>query len=541
MGGIKLAILPDSGSNSNVVDVTTWELLKAKHIVCKSSRAPINKQIYSYTSEKPLKVKGTFVCEVKAGSHRATAEFVVVEGKGIPLLSRKTSQQLGLMKIGIDVAALSESVDSIHKMEAQLLLEDKDTLSGVGKLKAHQVKLRTDPKVPPVAQPVRRTPFVLREKVEQKVKELVEADIIEKVEEPTEWVSPVVIVPKANDDIRICVDMRRVNQAVMRERHPIPTIDEMLSEMSNSKVFSKLDLKWGYHQLELHPDSRNLTTFITHCGLYRYKRLLFGINAASEIFQNEVRKVIQGIPGVANKSDDIIVHTKTVEEHDESLRQVMERLKKAGLTLNWVKCQFFKSNLTFDGHQLSCHGINPTEDKVKAILEACAPENISEVRSFLGLVNYCSRYIPDLATKAEPLRRLTRKNQPFVFGAKEQKSFETLKLQLGRAETLAYFDVKARTQVIADASPYGLGGILVQIQKGEPRIVTYASRSLSEVERRYSQTEKEALALVWACEKFHSYIYGLKFDLITDHKPLEAIYTPKSKPCACIEHWVLRL
>ena len=175
---------------------------------------------------------------------------------------------------------------------------------------------------------------------------------------------PVVVVPKPKqDDIRICVDMRRVNQAIMLEHHLIPTTDEMLQEMSRSKVFSKLDLKWGYHQLELHPDSRNLTTFVTHAGLFRYKRLLFGINAASEIFQNEVRKVVQGIPGVANKSDDIIVHSATIQEHYESLRQLLERLKTAGLTLNWPKCELFKSELVFDGHKLSSKGFDPIEKR----------------------------------------------------------------------------------------------------------------------------------------------------------------------------------
>ena len=327
----------------------------------------------------------------------------------------------------------------------------------------------------------------------------------------------------------------------MRERHTIPTTEERLKDMNKSKVFSKFDLKWGYHQLELHIESRNLTTFVTHTGLYRYKRLLFGINVASEIFQNEIRKVVQGIHGVANKSDDIIVHTETRSEHYESVHKLLDRLRSAGLTVNWQKCELFKTELVFDGHKLSDKGVNPTQEKVKAVEEAREPENISELRSFLGLVNYSARYIPNFATIAEPLRRLTRKDEPFVFGEEQRQSFQALKRHLSNAETLGYFDVNAKTKVIADASPYGLGGVLVQIQEGEPRIIAYASRSLSAVERRYSQTEREALGLVWACEKFHSYVYGIQFDLVTDHKPLEAIYSPKSKPCARIERWVLRL
>ncbi|XP_046568676.1 uncharacterized protein K02A2.6-like [Haliotis rubra] len=389
---------------------------------------------------------------------------------------------------------------------------------------------------------MRRVPFGLHGKLESKVQELIAKDIIEAVEEPTPWVNPVVIVPKASGDIRLCLDMRRANEAILRERHPIPTVDEVLQDMSESRVFSKLDLKWGFHQLELHPESRNITTFVTHCGLYRYKRLLFGINAAPEIYQHEIQKTLQGIPGVANISDDIVVHGPSTDEHDKRLEQVVQRLSSANLTLNVDKCEFKKSSITFMGHHLTDQGIDITKDKVEAVVSARQPENASEVRSFLGLVNFCSRFIPDYSTLAEPLRQLTRKNQPFVFGKDQVESFQSLKAALASGKTLGYYSLAAKTRVIADASPVGLGSVLAQQQMDTSwRIISYASRSLSDVERRYSQTEKEALALVWACEKFHPYIYGISFELVTDHKPLEAIYSPKSKPCARIERWVLRL
>ncbi|KAK7102592.1 hypothetical protein V1264_020788 [Littorina saxatilis] len=335
--------------------------------------------------------------------------------------------------------------------------------------------------------------------------------------------------------------MRRVNEAVMRERHPIPTVDELLQDMAESRVFSKLDLKLGYHQCELHPDSRDITTFVTHCGLYRYKRLVMGINAASEIYQHEIQRVVQGIPGVANLSDDIIIHAPDAKQHDERLRQALQRLQDAGLTLNVDKCKLRKSEIDFMGHKLTSKGINPAIAKVEAVRNAREPETVSEVRSFLGLVNFCARFIPNFATLTEPLRKLTRKNQPFVFGPEQQAAFESLKDALASAHTLGYYDPKAKTQVITDASPFGVAGILVQKQTGGPRVISYASRCLTDVERRYSQTEKEALAIVWACEKFHPYIYGLSFDLLTDHKPLQIIYGPRSKPSARIERWVLRL
>ncbi|XP_030855953.1 uncharacterized protein K02A2.6-like [Strongylocentrotus purpuratus] len=532
IGGVTVPVIVDSGSDCNVIDQILWEKLKKDKIICKSTKS--TKRLYPYTSHIPLTTIGCFTATVEVGKMKSTAEFVVIKEKGEPLLSKHTSRELGVLQVGIvHVNAVQSYAGLKHEFEA--------VFKGVGKLKGRQVRLAVDETVKPVAQPVRRTPFGLRKKVEMKIAELIDLDIIEPVERSTPWVSPVVIVPKRNDEIRLCIDMRRVNEAIIRERHPIPTIEEVLQELSISKVFSKIDLKWGYHQLELHPESREVTTFVTHCGLFRYKRLLFGINAAPEIYQYEIHRVIAGIEGAANISDDIIVHASTQKEHDKRLKQVLGRLRDAGLTANAEKCKFGVSELDFMGHRLTSEGLNPGLAKVKAIAEAREPQTATEMRSFLGLVNYCAKFIPNFATLADPLRKLTRKDTPFQFGHEQRQAFKSLKESLMSAETLGYYDLNAPTKVIADASPVGLGAVLVQVHADGPRIVAYASRSLSNVERRYSQTEKEALGLVWACERFHAYLYGIEFDLVTDHKPLEVIYSPRSKPCARIERWVLRL
>ena len=280
--------------------------------------------------------------------------------------------------------------------------------------------------------------------------------------------------------------MRRANEAIVRERHPIPTVDEVLQDMTQSSVFSKLDLKWGYHQLELSEESRDIITFSTHAGLYRYKRLMFGVTSAPEIYQHAIQKALHGCKGVRNISDDIILNDKNDQQHDERLKKLL-------------------------------------------------------VRSVMGLVNFSAKFFPNLATVSEPLRQLTRKGVTFKWDEKQQKAFKSLKKTLTRAETLPYYDKDAKTRVIADASPFGLGAVLVQDQNGNWRPVYYASRSLTAVERRYSQTEREALALVWACERFHVHLYGKHFELETDHKPLEVISSSKSQRSARIERWVLRL
>ena len=193
------------------------------------------------------------------------------------------------------------------------------------------------------------------------------------------------------------------------------------------------------------------------------------------------------------------------------------------------------TQLVFVGLVLTDKGIGPTEDKVRAIVDAREPQNASEVRSFLGRGNYNARFIP------EPLRRLTKKGVCFEFGDEQRTAFTELKKRLSCAEILGYFDKDAKTLLITYASPVGLGTVLIQEQHGVKRIISYASKSLSDVEKRYSQTEKEALAIVWACERFHVYLYGIEFKLYTDQKPLETIYSSRSRPCARIERWILRL
>ena len=421
VGGVKLGVLIDSGATHNIIDEYTWMYLKSQAITCTSSAKSTGKHLYTYASTRPLQVKGTFTCNVRAGRGNAIAEFLVIKGKGIPLLGKQTATKLGMLKIGVDIAAVAET--------SQLLKQQyPEVFSGVGKLNTKQISLHIDPEVKPVAQPLRRTPFNLRQKVEKKIKELLDMDIIEPVNGPTPWVNAAVIVPKANgDDIRLCIDMRRANEAIIRERHPIPTVDEVLQSMNGSTVFSKLDLRWGYHQLELTPESREITTFATHAGLYRYKRLLFGVNSASEQYQYEISTALAGIAGVDNISDDIIVHGPDQETHNQRLHKVLERLKECHLTLNAEKCQFNMNKLVFMGILLTDKGIGPTEERVKALAQAREPENVAEVRSFLGLANYSSRFIPQFATLSEPLRRLTKKDAPFVFDAEQKRSFRALK------------------------------------------------------------------------------------------------------------------
>lgn len=318
-------------------------------------------------------------------------------------------------------------------------------------------------------------------------------------------------MPKKDGGVRICVDMRQTNEAIKRIRHPIPTVDDVRFELNGAKYFSKLDLSQAYHQLELDPKSRHITTFSTHVGLYRYKRLNYGTNAAAEIFQYTLQTQLQGFTGVKNIADDIIVYGCTREAHDQN--KCLQRLANRGLTLNASKCKLLSPTLEFFGQIFSADGTRPDPQRVVDLQNVATPTTVHEVRSLLGMANYSSQYIANFATITAPLRDLTKKDTPFRWTREHINAFDSLKAALTSPPCMGYFDIRKETSVVVDASPVGLSAILSQNTPNvdDARVIAYASRALSPVEIRYSQTEREALAIVWAVEHFHMFLFGHRF------------------------------
>ena len=224
----------------------------------------------------------------------------------------------------------------------KILGKHKKVFHGLGKLRGKEIDLIIDPDIRPIAQRHHRVPFYLREKIENSLGELEQQGIIEKVPDnaQTDWVSTIVVVPKADNNIRICVDIRAANTAIKRVRHPIPTVKDITLELTDAKVFSKLDLAQAYHQISLSQDCRQITTFSTHCGLYRYCRLNYGTNASAELFQHQLQTMSEGIKGVRNIADDIIIFASDCKQYDEALAKCLDRLEQNGLTLNFGKCKF---------------------------------------------------------------------------------------------------------------------------------------------------------------------------------------------------------
>ena len=534
----------------NIIDEDSFDKLKGQ-VTLRRARA----KLFAYNATSPLPLIGKFTAVVSTKKRYEAADFYVVKGSRSSgcLLGSSSAVNLGILHIVNRVKskprkfarAKSTPVPSKkgdrdnnctpggQERQQKLIKSNDDLFHGIGKLKGVKVKLHVDQDVKPVAQKHRRVPFHLRDKVEAEVTRLEEAGIIEKVDSATDWISPIVISPKKDsNEIRMCVDMVEPNRAIKRTRHVIPTVEELRYDLNGAKIFSKLDLANGFHQVELDEASRSITTFSTHIGLRRYCRLNFGTNSAPEIFHEELKKQLAGITGVKNIHDDILVYGVDEKDHYRALNDVFSRLRESGLTLKRKKCEFGKTSIKLFGLNFSDQGISPDPEKVEALQQLQAPQNLAELRSFLGMANYSAQFIHNYATMVEPLRELTRKSARWVWTTRHEASFCAIKEKLRTTALLNYYDPNLKTEVICDGSPVGVGAMLVQydFKTQAPRVVTYNSRSLTDVERRYGQIERESLAIQYGCLRNEIYLLGRDFDVITDHKPLVALYNNPRRP-----------
>ena len=432
---------------------------------------------------------------------------------------------------GIVALNLVARIDSIT--DYTVMVEEKfpSLFRGLSTLgDPYTIQLKTDAK-PKAIYTARKVPLRLREAVEMELKKMESSRIISRVDVPTPWCSGIVPVPKKSGAVRICVDLKALNESVLREVYPLPTVDDLLGQLTGATVFSRLDANSGFWQIPLCPESRLLTTFITPCGRFCFNKLPFGIASAPELFQKRMSKLLSGLDGIVCQMDDVLIFGRTKDEHDIRLMKALDRIHSAGVTLNREKCLFGQDSLKFLGHVVNKYGISADPDKVTAIKQMEAPQNISALRRFLGMVNQLGKFSPRLATTTQPLRALLSKKANWCWSVEQQAAFQATKEELMKPTVLALYNPKAKTKVSADASSFGLGGVLLQQDNRGWHPVAFASRSLTEVEQRYVQIEKEALATVWACEKFAAYLVGGTFSIETDHKPLVPLLGTKHLDC----------
>ena len=546
INGVKANMEADSCSTANIIDETKLNLLQNK--LGENNQItldPPDTTLYGFAAKEPVPIKGCFTANVESvqTGRKTTAKFIVVEGatKAPALLSFTTSLELGLISINNKISSTPQDYDVEKLINAY-----PEVFNGLGKHNKIKAKLIVDESVTPVIQKQHKVPYNLAEKAKIEERRLQDIGIIEDVpvNEATTWCTNPVIAPKLNkpDSIRYCSNMRVPNTAIKRPVTEAMTVEDIKFKLSGSTVFSVLDMNEAYHQLEMDNESRHMTTFYGVNGKKRYTRRNYGTISAQDIFDKAMDDTVGDIDGVLHIRDDFIVHGKTQEDHDKSLHSLLQRFKETNLTFGRNKCKFNLEEVEFFGYVFSKDGIKPANSKISALQNMAPPCNVSEVQSLLGMAQYSSRFIPNFSDITAPLRKLTHSSTKWKWDNDENAAFNKLRNALSDKSVLGYYEVDQETELHVDAGPHGLGAIITQNKNGTWTPVACYSRSLTPVEERYSQLEKEALAIRWGCERCYTMLIGSKFTVVTDHMPLLPLFNnANSRPPLRLERWLMYL
>nr|XP_034316843.1 uncharacterized protein LOC117686229 isoform X2 [Crassostrea gigas] len=383
-------------------------------------------------------------------------------------------------------------------------------------------------------------PFSTEKTITEEVQKMLQLNVIEPSSSP--YSAPVVIARKKDGTNRFCIDYRRLNCATVFDAEPMPSPESIFSKMTGKKFVSKIDLSKGYWQVPMADESKPLTAFSTPSGLYQFRTMPFGLVNAPATFSRMMRKLLQGMNGVENFIDDVIVFTDTFEEHLHILKTVFERLRDAGLAARPTKCFIGFDKIDCLGHMVGNKCLEPEQDKIDAVRNAPIPQTKKQVRAFLGLAGFYRKFIPNFSAIAIPLSDLTKKGQPnkVIWTESQQRAFDTLKHMLSERPILKLPEFNEIFILRTDAADDGIGAVLLQMEDDEKLPVAYASRKLQPREKAYAVIEKECLAVVWGIQKFHQYLYGREFLLETDHQPLTYLNKAKTENSRLMR-WALQL
>lgn len=519
----------DCGSKNTILSKSSW-------IAC--GKFPLQKSnaiLYSYSGHK-IKVLGE--AEVEATWRGVTKKLPVVVAQApneknlLGLKWNKPLLNLNLDKFNcLSVADEQEKEINMLQNNAKLqqILKKFSKLfqDGIGHCKDMEVKLRLKENVSPVFCRARVVPFALREPLKHELDRLESLDIIKPIRY-SEYAAPIVVVRKPNNKIRICADFSTgLNERLEVYQYPLPVIEDLFTKVNGAEVFSKLDISEAYYSLPVDEETQKLLVINTPFGLYSFKRLAFGINSGPMIYQEKMEIILQGIEGVACLLDDIII-SGNEEQHFQRLQLVLERLQTAGLRLNKSKCEFLRSRVEYLGYVIEKSGLRPSPNKIKAIQEMPEPTNIKELEAFIGMINYYGKFIKDFSDICAPLNQLRKKDMPFQWNSTCKEAFKKLTTALTEDSILAHYDPKLPLVLAADASSKGVGiSLLHRFPDGTERPVMYGSKTLNPAEQKYSQIEREGLAIVYGIKKFHKFLWGRKFILQTDCRPLMHILNSK--------------
>ena len=519
-----LRLKVDTGSDTCII--TKDDMKRAQ---LQADLQPSNCVLYNYGGGKIPHV-GTTRLKIGYRGKSTTADFRVVDVKDNPsVLGCRQSLELGIVSLGCNSVKTLQPVVPLTK--EKILSDYKDCFDKIGKFPGGKycIKLIDDAK--PVVHAPRTVPVHVMPLYKAELDKMLAEDIISPISEPTDWVNSIVcnVRDLANGEkkVRLCLDPRDLNKNIRREHYYSRTIDEILPQLHGKQYFSVIDTKKGYWHVELDEESSLLCTFNTPFGRYKFNRLPFGVRVSQDVFQKKLDRAYEGIPNVTGIADDIIVSGSTPEEHDQALVAMLEASRKNNIGLNSEKLQFKASSVNFFGHTITSKGLEPATAKLEAIKNLKTPTNSKELLTALGMITYLNRFSAKIADLTAPLRELTKKDIHFHWEKRHQDALDAIKKELTTVKLLSFYDSNPATKTIlqCDASQIGLGAWLRQIdQLGTEKIVAMGSRSLTGAESRYSNIERECLAVMYGLEKFEYYLMGRHTLVETDHSPLEQIF-----------------
>ncbi|XP_043229848.1 uncharacterized protein K02A2.6-like isoform X5 [Amphibalanus amphitrite] len=500
LNGSPVTMELDTGASCSMMSRAVFEKAFLQSV---PDLAPYRRRLYTYTGEE-VPVAGVAQVVVAYRDQSARLPLIIVDNDGPTLMGRDW-----LATIRLDWPALfggAARVDYVAVPGLDLENELRKLVPtfpelfspGLGKYTPRQVSLQVDDSKPRFYKH-RPPPLALKGQIEEELERQVKLGILEPVT-TSQWAAPIVPVKKRDGSIRLCgsYDLT-VNVASALETYPLPRVEELFAVLSGGAKFTKIDLKEAYLQLELDEQSRKFTTVSTHKGLFQATRLVFGIKSAVAVFQREMENLLAGIPHTAIYLDDICVTGRTPAEHLANVREVLRRLAAAGLKINAEKTVWVADEVQYLGHRITAAGIRPSAEKVRAVSEAREPASLQELRAFLGLVQYYSRFLPRLSTVAAPMYELEKKDVKWAWGERQKFSFQETKDLLAVAPVLVHYQQDKPLVLTADASPYGVAAVLSHPdpQTGADQPIAFASRSLTPAERNYSQLDREALAIIF--------------------------------------------
>ena len=404
-----------------------------------------------------------------------------------------------LNAVSVNKVRTSESLRNILKDYSDLFTNH------VGEIKNVKAELHLEKDATPIFCKARTVTYALRNAVNEELQRLVNEGILKPVT-TSKWATPIVPVVKPNGKIRLCGDFKvTVNKFLKVDKYPLPKIEDILATLGGGIHFTKIDLNQAYLHLPVDENSQELLTINTPKGLFQFTRLPYCIASSPAKWQRTIEQILNGIEGVSVFIDDICISGETDEVHLERLKQVFDRLREYNLKINKEKSFFMKDEITYCDYKVDKNGIHKTQEKVEAILNAPQPNNVSQVKAFLGLVSYYSRFVPNLSTIAHPLNQLLRKNVRFKWSLECERAFNAIKNEITSDRVLTHFNPKLPLVLATDASPYGISAVLSHTMPDHSeKAIAFVSRTLSNDEKRYSQVDKEALSIIFGIKRFFS-------------------------------------